>query len=155
MGTSEKSRNKHRQFEAPKDFLGIEEVIEDLEGSDEATGLEEIEEIDLSPKINIVGGGKVGAGGIEDVDPTSEEDCDVIDGGDVDWKGSQESEKAKARPYIAGAVLVLWAIWTVTGLTALILTGNPTILLIGSPTNAGAGFALYKFASIIIKYYFS
>ncbi len=76
------------------------------------------------------------------------EEEDVVKAGKIEaWNSLEALEKAKARPYIAGTIVVLWAVSIVVGLAALVLTGN-AVLLIGPPTVLT--LTLYK----VLKYYF-
>src|SRR5947209_4891073 len=74
---------------------------------------------------------------IEEVQHSSDDEkLSAINGGTVEtWKRltfAQIAEKSRARPYITGLIMSIWAIWTIAGLIRC-LTAGDTSLLISSP----------------------
>ena len=102
----------------PKDFLGIEEV-ENPTFEDE-----------------VVEGGEVLAGEVAEVLIPSEEDQEVIDGGEISMRNR-----------IALTVISVWIAWIVVGLITFIMTGNPVLILSSS---ALMSVPLYR----VLGYYF-
>ncbi|HJT59459.1 MAG TPA: hypothetical protein VJ761_23320 [Ktedonobacteraceae bacterium] len=90
---------KRKAMALPKEFFGIEEVVNPLEDGE------------------VVDGGVVESSSIEEVMAPSEGD-DVIDGGLVSM-----------RHRITTVVLVIWVAWTFVGLIAFLTTGNAVLLL--------------------------
>lgn len=84
---------------------------------------------------------------IKEVSNALDEANDVVYAGTVEtWKMLEFAEKAKARPYITGIVLSVWAISIIGSAFRLLITGN--FLLIIPP--ALISVPLY----IVLKFYF-
>lgn len=87
---------------------------------------------------------------IKDVeDSSNHEEGNLEKAGSIEiWKRLKFNEKAKARPFITGIVLLVWFTWVIVGLVRLVITGE-TFLLITSP--ALLSVPVYR----IVKFYFS
>jgi hypothetical protein len=148
---------KHKSFELPKDFSGIEEVEGYPEGNNiidgGIVGIGGIEDVDSNAEeIEVIDGGQVKATDIEEVEVPSQEDGNVAEEGPISWERLEISHKRQMRVYITAAVLSLWVLWTIVGLVMFTHTGNSS-LLISSPATVG-GVALYRILFKIVKYYF-
>jgi hypothetical protein len=70
---------------------------------------------------------------IKEIETPSDEDETVDKAGYVDaWKRLSFKEKAKARPFITGIVMALWAVSIVAGLVTW-MTSKDITLLVASP----------------------
>src|SRR5258708_3650275 len=84
---------------------------------------------------------------LEEVFTTSSETSDIVYAGVVEtWRELEFTEKAKARPYITGIVLSVWAIGIAVSAFRLLITGNFLLIIPSALISA----PLY----IILKFYF-
>jgi len=143
----------------PKDFFGIEEVEEYSERSsrdiaDNRAASNKVKSSNANPEESqVLNGGEVQSGDIEEVACTSQGGIPVTYGGSIFWENAEDAHRARMRTSITVIALLLWIGWTVVGFVTFALTKNP-ILLISSPVTA-TGVALYKILSQIVTYYFS
>lgn len=157
-------QSNNRHFKEPKDFDVFD--VEDpqapdlcgLEGSVQHTidggNLDEGNVQDVGvilDEIDVINGEEAKASGIEDAETNEQGDENTLEGGSIYWQSLERQQKAKWRGYITGTTLLIWILWTGTGIMVYVNTGNSILLL---PSGAAMGIAFYRVLFKLIKYYY-